>query len=54
MNGRSQAVYRKAKIPESAQGQKPGGHQESGEEETRESSELCPQMVNVHFNMGHP
>ena len=54
MNGRSRAVYRKAKIPESAQGRKPGGHQESGEEKARESSELHPQTVTVHFNMGHP
>ena len=54
VNGRRGQFTEKLKLPESVQGQKSGGHQESGEEKTRGISQLRPQMVNVHFNMDHP
>ena len=54
MNGRRGQFTEKLKLPESAQGQKSGGHRESGEEKTRGISQLRPQLVNVHFNTGHP
>lgn len=54
VNGRRGQFTEKLKLPESAQGQKSGGHRESGEEETRGIYQLCPQLVNVHFNTGRP
>lgn len=54
VNGRRGQFTEKLNFPETAQGQKSGWHQESGEEKTRGISQLHPQMVNVHFNTDHP